>query len=1076
VVRVRSLPDTITNDCGKYFDSTAVVSASRMVCEARVSISYSKSSDEYYIVSGIVRDGRPFQARLSYKRRLEGSEEGPISTRCDCLLWSDHTHCPHSAALYMGFHLHRSVDGKELDSSLFPEREHPTPPVMSLGGMGANVFEYGTIVPSPYKLEGAGPNSTYSSLQYVLYSGKVVNFPIPRPFDGRLIITSRSPLISNDDSDESASVEGVYYPELRFKWQSTSGDLFAEISIFEHIYLFNWKAGEVLSLSPAFKELIRQMRFQEGGLTINDLIDLRAYLGLEDSLGIEIEGRALEDIPVITSTISIEIDPGEKPRQLNFTIHFLGEQGHNAPVPSLISAFSFNGGLLGHFRRKQDAYLFAAAFVESLGDDCDSNSYKKPLLACSRREEWMRIISHAINNEDSIDYDPRSATLSQVSNFSLRQLVKAIYSSFGENFFRYSEYCYKERAMRFTVSSNLLFRGIASFQQQVAPFGITIYYQKKNIAFWHSRISFERRQNYGDWFDLKLNISDYDIEVIKQASTEDGMALTRDGLVLLTPEHRELLKFMRKYVQYERLKGQKHNQLESDEDDGQGFVIPFNRSRIFELFELNKLGVEGAMTDEELQICNTLSSLEEIPHYPMTDYYKETLRDYQKVGYHWLRFLYENRLGACLADDMGLGKTIQTIALLESIMDDLERVLIICPVSIILNWELEFQKFSTIRPHIYHGDGRKIPDDVKVIISSYGMLRKEVEQTWRHIKFDILILDEVQQLKNVRSLGAYAARLIEARFRITLTGTPVENDLAEFYNILDLSMPGIWGDLQFIKTTSTKKNRLLARRVASPFILRRTKSQVLTELPPKEQNDVYLTLTDGEMEYYRNNMLKVKARISVATSRYKYGEILKGLLELRQSCLWQQGEVVDGTTKGGVAPSIISTKINFLLEQLDQIQNEGHQTIIFSQFTTYLDIIQNAIRERHWTLSRIDGSQSIKRRQREVDVFQDGKSSIFLISLKAGGVGLNLTAASYVFIMDPWWNPAVESQAIDRAHRIGQKNKLTVYRPIIKGSVEEKVLKLQEGKRELFYDLLPEDDDRLFTGKLSMNDFELLFD
>jgi SNF2 family DNA or RNA helicase len=169
-----------------------------------------------------------------------------------------------------------------------------------------------------------------------------------------------------------------------------------------------------------------------------------------------------------------------------------------------------------------------------------------------------------------------------------------------------------------------------------------------------------------------------------------------------------------------------------------------------------------------------------------------------------------------------------------------------------------------------------------------------------------------------------------------------------------------------------------------------------------------------------------------------------------------------------------STKIEFLMETLSQILEEGHQAIVFSQFTTYLDIIQKIISERHWKYARIDGTQTVKKRQSMVELFQSGKAPVFLISLKAGGVGLNLTAASYVFIMDPWWNPAVESQAIDRAHRIGQQNTLTVYRPIIKGSVEEKVLELQAMKKELFRDLLPDDDDTMFTGKLTMRDFESL--
>jgi SNF2 family DNA or RNA helicase len=196
---------------------------------------------------------------------------------------------------------------------------------------------------------------------------------------------------------------------------------------------------------------------------------------------------------------------------------------------------------------------------------------------------------------------------------------------------------------------------------------------------------------------------------------------------------------------------------------------------------------------------------------------------------------------------------------------------------------------------------------------------------------------------------------------------------------------------------------------------------------------------------------------------------LKGLLQLRQNCLWQnRGQPQD-------YKHIESTKIEFLMESVESILEEGHQAIIFSQFTTYLDIIQFHMREKHWKYSRIDGSQSINKRQEQVELFQSGKNPIFLISLKAGGVGLNLTAASYVFIMDPWWNPAVESQAIDRAHRIGQKNTLTVYRPIIKNSVEEKVLKLQEEKKQLFADLLSTDDDQTFSGKLSMKDFEMLF-
>ena len=283
-----------------------------------------------------------------------------------------------------------------------------------------------------------------------------------------------------------------------------------------------------------------------------------------------------------------------------------------------------------------------------------------------------------------------------------------------------------------------------------------------------------------------------------------------------------------------------------------------------------------------------------------------------------------------------------------------------------------------------------------------------------------------------------------------------QNILIESFNKLDIIINQY---TQFI-------SYIFPNEIVIPFILRRTKGQVLTELPPKIEVDEYLTLSPEEKNSYEATLLNIKHRIQTSPSKKKYGEILRGLLKLRQACLWQQ--------KGTSYANINSTKIDFLMDTLEQIREEGHQAIVFSQFTTYLDIIQHHVSEKHWKYARIDSSQSAKKRQEQVDLFQEGICPIFLISLKAGGVGLNLTAASYVFVMDPWWNPAVEAQAIDRAHRIGQLNTLTVYRPIIKGSVEEKVVELQKLKKELFNDLLPENDDQYFSGKLSMKDFEHL--
>ena len=513
---------------------------------------------------------------------------------------------------------------------------------------------------------------------------------------------------------------------------------------------------------------------------------------------------------------------------------------------------------------------------------------------------------------------------------------------------------------------------------------------------------------------------------------------------------------MKKYTKHEA------QSIEAKEGQIQKFALNFKRSRIFELFELKKHGIDGALTKEEEDICENLLNMTEMPTYAVPKIFENIPRDYQLTGYQWLRFLFSNRFGACLADDMGLGKTLQTIMFLESIIDEVETVLIVCPVSILLNWQNEINKFSSLDVEIYYGEGRSLKKNKKIILTSYGVMKKESYTTFQELGLDILIMDEVQHLKNIRSQGATAARNLNAKFRICLTGTPVENDLSEFYNIMDLSIPGIWGDLSLFKTSSSKKSRLLAKQTVRPFILRRTKEEVLTELPEKIENHVYLNFKDEEREHYIATLANIRKRMQTVQQGRKYSEILKSLLQLRQLCLWQNQKF------------LMSTKIDFLLENLEQLLEEGHKVLVFSQFTTYLDHIQNKVRERSWNFARIDGSQNMKKRQSEVDRFQDGDAQVFLISLKAGGVGLNLTAASYIFLMDPWWNPAVENQAIDRAYRIGQENKLTVYRPIIKDSVEEKVLVLQNTKRELFKDLMSNEDSNFFSGKLSLDDFQQL--
>ena len=333
-------------------------------------------------------------------------------------------------------------------------------------------------------------------------------------------------------------------------------------------------------------------------------------------------------------------------------------------------------------------------------------------------------------------------------------------------------------------------------------------------------------------------------------------------------------------------------------------------------------------------------------------------------------------------------------------------------------------------------------------------------------------MDEVQNLKNIRSIGSLAIRNLKANFKVCLTGTPVENDISEFFNILDLCVPGLWGDILKAKKNKFLRDKNVVRKSAKPFILRRTKDQVLGDLPDKVEQNQILDFESSEKKFYNQLLATIQNEIRVTPKNNRFGIILRGILRLRQSCLWQP----DNTNTSLESDSAFSTKVRFLCSQVEQILEEGHQALIFSQFTSYLDIIQKVFNQRSWNYSRIDGKYSVAQRQKEITKFQEGENKLFLISLKAGGVGLNLTAASYVFIMDPWWNPAVENQAIDRAHRIGQKNKVTVYRPIIKESVEEKILMLQNEKKQLFEDLLGQAEGEFFSGKLSKEDFEFILD
>jgi SNF2 family DNA or RNA helicase len=461
------------------------------------------------------------------------------------------------------------------------------------------------------------------------------------------------------------------------------------------------------------------------------------------------------------------------------------------------------------------------------------------------------------------------------------------------------------------------------------------------------------------------------------------------------------------------------------------------------------------------------------------------LRDYQRIGLGWLNFLDEFGFGGCLADDMGLGKTVQVLALLESARaacKDADRPaapsLVIAPRSLIHNWIEEASRFAPkLRVMDYTGLGRAEQREQfaghELIVTTYGTLRRDIGHL-KDLSFDYCILDEAQAIKNADSQAAKACRLLSARRRLAMTGTPIENHLGELWSIFEFLNPGLLGRSSLIKHLSSDAvppNSAALEAIAKglrPFLLRRTKEQVLKELPEKTEQTLFCELEkkqrkqyDALLQHYRNSLGK---RIESEGLKKSKMHVLEALLRLRQAAC-HPGLIDQKLRKEP------SAKLTTLLGQLEEVLDGGHKALVFSQFTSLLAIVRDHLDRQGIAYEYLDGQT--RDRKARVDRFQqDPACPLFLISLKAGGLGLNLTAADYVFILDPWWNPAVEAQAVDRAHRLGQSRRVFAYRLIAQNTVEEKILQLQAGKRQLAEAIVSADKGVL--SKLTADDLQWL--
>jgi non-specific serine/threonine protein kinase len=493
-------------------------------------------------------------------------------------------------------------------------------------------------------------------------------------------------------------------------------------------------------------------------------------------------------------------------------------------------------------------------------------------------------------------------------------------------------------------------------------------------------------------------------------------------------------------------------------------VTSIPRLRIIDLFALRKKGISVRLNAEDEAMMARLVRFTGIEERRLPAL-RADLWQYQREGYHWLAFLYENGFGACLADDMGLGKTVQAICLLAAMKEGKVappgsaptglKSLVVVPPSLIFNWEREIERFyPELCVRVYRGRERSAgTEDYDVLIASYGLIRRHIARL-KQLRFNVIIFDEAQAIKNIFADTTHAVRQLKALFKIALTGTPVENHLGEYFSIMDLVLPGLLGDYrEFQGRAKADAASVLPglKERTRPFVLRRTKERILKELPPKIERDVYLELTEEQKRFYTRTVQEVRSTVDAAyrTKAAEQARIiaLTAIMKLRQICLTPRLLVEELKEP---AP-----KIEFLKEKLSELCDESHSSLVFSQFTSFLDLVEEELRAKGLPLFRLDGSTRVSKRKGIVDGFQESRApAVFLLSLKAGGRGLNLTRGAYVFHLDPWWNPAVENQASDRSHRIGQENKVIVTRLLMRHTIEEKMTALKNRKLGLYHALL----------------------
>lgn len=618
---------------------------------------------------------------------------------------------------------------------------------------------------------------------------------------------------------------------------------------------------------------------------------------------------------------------------------------------------------------------------------------------------------------------------------------------------------------------------VGGFVDLVSTLSAKGWIVKGHVGSREKKIIAPSRQNsklrtFSDWIELDSSLEfegeSFDLPHILRGLKEGNFITLADGSLGLVPEE-----WLKKQLALAQLGSEVDAHFHIDKKN-----LPFLDILLTETPE-TKIDISLASLRESLKDWRSDADVT-LPKSFRTD-----LRAYQQVGLKWMQFIAHLGLGGCLADDMGLGKTVQVLALLEMRRLELLKsasklpTLVVLPKSLMPNWRMEAEKFTpSMSVFLYEGkpseresmrellQTNEAPD---VVLTTYGLVRQDIEEL-KNIAFDYVILDEAQAIKNDQSISAKAVRELNARSRLAMTGTPVENGLDELFSLFHFLLPSVFGP-KVIKQTLLKGNEDVTKnilRALRPFILRRTKSEVLSDLPEKTESVLYCEMEDEQRRFYEGLLKSFKQSLAddLNDGEMKHSvHVLEAMLRLRQAAC--DPKLVDPHLQASS-----STKHEVLLHKIHDIKASGSKALIFSQFTSHLKLIEKKLHAHHIKTSYLDGST--QNREEAIRQFkEDPECTVFLISLKAGGFGLNLTEASYVFLMDPWWNPAVEAQAIDRIHRIGQKRPVFAYRIVTKNTIEEKVLLLQQEKRLIAGELETTDGSAL--KKMNMSDLNFLF-